>query len=227
MRRAALLVIAIAGCGADDEAAVRSFRFTAPSGAAEIVPVPGRTVAVAWQAEVTGAVQAAIELRPVAPTGAPIALGTVAAEAGAMTWTVPDPAPRGGIYQLAARLVDDGGGALDDVRSTAIVVMQGAEFRDATLAFSGADVDRDLWITVTTASVIDVELFLAADAAAPRQVLARASVASDLAPIGRVFRWSGETVDGAAVPAGDHLAFLEVRGDATYVRGGLQVRWTP
>lgn len=216
----------LAGCDDGAPAAVRSFRFTAPGPAVEVLPVPGEQLALAWQADVDGDVRATLALRPVTPSGPALALGEAAVADGGATWTVPDPPPRGGLYQLAASL-RAGDDELAAITAPAIVIVQGVEFRDRALAFTGADPERDLWITAATASVLEVELYLAERADGPRAVLARSTVASDLAPIGRVFRFTGTTVDGAPIPAGEHLAFLEARGRATYVRGGLTLTWTP
>ena len=226
MRRALLAIVAVAGCGGG-AAEVETFQFTMPGAALEIVPVPGEPVAIAWIAAGDPGVAVDLVLRPRTPPGPDLALGTRALADGGLAWSVPDPAPRAGLYQLRATL-RDGATVLDEVAAPTVVLLQGAEFRDAALTFTGAGTERDLWITVTTASIVEVEVFLAGPAGL-RRVLARATVASDLAPIGRVYPFTGQTVDGAAIPAGTHDAFLEVRppAHAAYLRGGLTVTWTP
>ena len=80
--------------------------------------------------------------------------------------------------------------------------------------------------------VIGVELAATpVGATAPRFLLVTASIASDLAPIGRSFRWTGVAQDGAALPAGAYDVTLRVapqaRPGARYDVGGLVVTWTP
>lgn len=224
------VLASVAAC-ADDAptATVRSFRFTAPGAAIEIVPVPTEALRVTWTADSDGAIAVELALVPTRPAGPAIPLGTAAIADGGLTWAVPAAAPRAGLYQLTATLRAEAV-ELAAVTASTIVILQGVEFRDPVLAFRGTDLDRDLWITATTASILDVEVYLATAATAPRQVLARASIASDLAPIGRVFTFTGQTVDGVAIAAGDHLGFIEARardGAVTYRRDGLALRWEP
>jgi hypothetical protein len=227
MRALVLAMVGLAACADEGGGAtIYDFHFTEPGPAVELLPVPGETMPIAWTVDSSDPVGIRLSLDSVNPPGSGSVVYVGPADAGHATWTMPDPPLRGGIYHLVAQL-ECCGASLGEFTATTIVVVQGVEFRDPVLSFTGADVDRDLWITATTASVIDVELYLAAAADAPRLVLARTTVASDLAPIGRVFRFTGQTVDGADVPAGDHLGFLEVRGRATYVRGGLALHWAP
>ena len=145
-------------------------------------------------------------------------------------WTTRTSAPRAGTFQLVAT-ARAGTEVLAEARSTAIVIVQGVEFRDRELAFAGADVERDVWITATLGQPIDVELTATArGAAAPTYLLATTTIASDLAPIGRVFRWTGAARDGAALPAGSYDVAVTVRPRiraGSYQVGGLVVRWAP
>jgi hypothetical protein len=231
VRRAASLTmcsLALVAC-TDPDPSLQTFRFTAPGPAIELVPVPGESLAIAWTAEHDGALDVDLELRPTNPPGDPIGLGLASIDDGAFTWPLPADAPRAGLYQLVAG-VRDGERLLDETTSPSIILVQGAEFRDTALTFTGAQTDRDIWIRATLASIIEVEVFLADTSTSPRHVLARFSVASDLAPIGRVIVFNGTTLDGDPIPAGTHHAFIEILardGTATYLRDGLTVTWTP
>jgi hypothetical protein len=67
------------------------------------------------------------------------------------------------------------------------------------------------------------------DGAGPPQILARGSIASDLAPIGRVYRWPTVDVDGAPVEAGTYAVVLAVTSadGERYLVDGLEVAWQP
>lgn len=219
----------IAACGDDRGPALREFRFTRPGPALELVPVPDEPVVVAWEADGDGALAVDVTLVPVNPPGRPRVVGTARLDEGGVTGAIGLTPPRAGIYQIAAT-IRDGATVIDERTATSIVLVQGAEFRDAAVTFTGGAGDRDLAVTATTASIIGIELYLAADVAAPRWVIARGSIASDLAPIGRVYTFTGTTIEGAAIPAGTHGAFLEITtrdGAVRYQRGGLSLTWTP
>ncbi len=229
-RRAALGLGLLAAC-ADPAPAIRDLRVTAPSGAVELVPVPGEALAIAWTADVDGEVALAFTLAPDRAGDPVVAVATIDAAAGATTWALPSPAPRAGTYRLRAEATA-GGRALATASASAIVVMQGVEFDAAALTFTGADLDRDVDVTATVGRPIGVELAATpVGATAPRFLLVTASIASDLAPIGRSFRWTGVAQDGAALPAGAYDVTLRVapqaRPGARYDVGGLVVTWTP
>ncbi|MBL8621615.1 MAG: hypothetical protein JNK64_09935 [Myxococcales bacterium] len=232
MRRALLFASLAAACA--DPAptpAIRDLRVTAPSGAVELVPVPAEGLAVAWAADVDGDVELALGLVPDRVGDPTIALGTVPATVGRLTWALPTPAPRAGTYRVHATAYGDGR-PLIDASASAIVVMQGVEFDATALAFTGADLDRDVDVTATVGRPIDVALAATpAGASAPRYLLVTASIASDLAPIGRSFRWTGVAQDGTALPAGAYDVTIDVapqaRPGTRYQVGGLVVTWTP
>ncbi len=229
-RRAALGLGLLAAC-ADPAPAIRDLRLTAPTGAVELVPVPAEGLAIAWTAEVDGDVALALTLVPDRVGDPVVAIATVDAAVGATTWTLPTPAPRAGTYRLRAEAAA-GGRVLATTAASAIVVMQGVEFDAAALTFTGADLDRDVDVTATVGRPIDVELAATpVGATAPRYLLVAASIASDLAPIGRSFRWTGAAQDGAALPAGAYDVALRVapqaRPGTRYEVGGLVVTWTP
>ena len=232
MRRALLFASLAAACA--DPAptpAIRGLRVTAPSGAVELVPVPGEGLAVAWTAEVDGDVALTLGLVPDRVGDPTIALGTVPATVGRLTWALPTPAPRAGTYRVHATAYGDGR-PLVDASASAIVVMQGVEFDATALTFTGADLDRDVDVTATVGRPIDVELAATpVGATAPRYLLVTASIASDLAPIGRSFRWTGVAQDGTALPAGAYDVSIGVapqaRPGTRYQVGGLVVTWTP
>lgn len=229
--RGGLLVAIFAGACADPAPAIHDLRLTAPAGAVELVPVPGEALAIAWTAAVDGEVALALTLVPDRPGDPAVAVATVAAAAGATTWTLPTPAPRAGTYRLRAEATA-GARALATTTASAIVVMQGVEFDAAALTFTGADLDRDVDVTATVGRPIDVELTATpVGAATPRYLLLAASIASDLAPIGRSFRWTGAAQDGTALPAGAYDVAIRVAPQARpgthYDVGGLVVTWTP
>lgn len=233
MRTAVLGLVAIAAC-ADDHGPPRvdGLRLTAPVGVVELVPVPDEALAITWRADTDGAddVRLALTLEPDRPGDPIVPVADVALADGAATWSLPSPPPRAGTFQLAARAYT---GALElaATRSAAIVLVQGVEFRDRALAFTAADVERDVWITATLGRPIDVALVATpTGAAAPRYPLAHASIASDLAPIGRVFTWTGVDEDGTAIPAGSYAVTVDVTPrdrPVGYTAGGLTVTWTP
>jgi hypothetical protein len=229
--RCAALGLGLLGACADPAPAIRDLRLTAPSGAVELVPVPAEGLAVAWTADVDGDVALTLGMVPDRVGDPTIAMATVPATVGLLTWALPTPAPRAGTYRVHATAYGDGR-PLVDASASAIVVMQGVEFDAAALTFTGADLDRDVDVTATVGRPIDVELAATpTGATAPRYLLVTASIASDLAPIGRSFRWTGVAQDGAALPAGAYDVTLRVapqaRPGTRYDVGGLVVTWTP
>ncbi|MBP6849456.1 MAG: hypothetical protein KA201_37195, partial [Kofleriaceae bacterium] len=106
-RRAALGLGLLAAC-ADPAPAIRDLRVTAPSGAVELVPVPGEALAIAWTADVDGEVALALGLVPDRVGDPTIAMGTVPATVGLLTWALPTPAPRAGTYRVHATAYGDG-----------------------------------------------------------------------------------------------------------------------
>ena len=233
MRAAVFGLIAMTACGEDSGAPrVDELRLTAPVGVVELVPVPGEALAVTWRADTEGAddVRLALALEPGRVGDPVVPMLDAALVDGAATWTLPSPSPRPGTFQLTARAyVDDV--ELATTRSAAIVLVQGVEFRDRALAFTAADVERDVWITATLGLPIDIELVATpAGAATPRHVLARGRIASDLAPIGRVFVWTGTDLDGVALPGGSYDVTVDVTPrdrPVGYTAAGLTVTWTP
>lgn len=229
MRAEIACLLALGAC-ADPPATVTDLRLTAPVGVAELVPMPGEALTVAWTATATGAATLRLALAPGRPGDPEVALGDVDLALGALTWPLPAPAPRAGTFQIVA-VAHAGADVLAERRGSAIVIVQGVEFRDAELTFAAADVERDVWITATLGQPIDVELRATPrGAAAPSYLLATTHIASDLAPIGRVFRWTGAALDDAALPAGSYDVAVTVapQGRAgTYQAGGLVVHWAP
>ncbi|MEZ4404122.1 MAG: hypothetical protein R3B06_29135 [Kofleriaceae bacterium] len=222
----------VAGCAGPAPATIADLRVTAPTGAAEVVPVADEALAIAWTATVTGAVDLTLALVPDQPSNPAVTLATVDAAAGQLRWLVPRPPPAPGTYRLTATATDAAGGAaLATAAASAIVVVQGVVFRAAALTFTGADPERDVWLTVTNGQPIDVALELSPPGqAGPRVTVATATIASDLAPVGRVLRFDGTTVDGAPLAGGSYDAHLVVTPPARptgYQVDGLTIHWTP
>ena len=228
--RAWMLPLTLVAACADPDPAVRGLRLTAPVGTAELVPVPDEALTVAWTAEVDGDPQLALRLVPDAG-GPPLELGSVAARPGALVWRLPAPPPTAGSYRVRAVATGDGR-VLATADASAIVVMQGVWFAATALAFTGADVDRDVELTAILGQQIDLELTATpVGAATPRHVLARATLASDLAPIRHAIRWRGVDLDGVALPAGGYDVTATVapraRPGTRYQVAGPVVTWTP
>ncbi|MBP8805489.1 MAG: hypothetical protein KBG48_06805 [Kofleriaceae bacterium] len=230
MRLAALAAVACAvapGCAAPP--AVDELRVLSPTAAVEVVPVAGYPLGATWSYAGDPA-EVALTLVPDRAGGATVPLGRTPATAGAATWTVTAPAPRHGTYRLRADAYLTGvAAAAATAWAPAIVLMQGASFRDSTLTFTGADPERDVWVEATVGRPIAIELVARRDGAGPPQILARGSIASDLAPIGRVYRWPTVDVDGAPVEAGTYAVVLAVTSadGERYLVDGLEVAWQP
>lgn len=220
----AAVVVATPACG--EAARVDEVRVTAPADLVELVPVPGDELTLAWTVRGAGPLTVAATLVPDRVGGPSIAVGRWDADVGGAIWRVPDPPPQHGTYRIRVEVAADGA-ILATAEAQAIVVMQGAHFRDSALTFSAADAERDLWIEATVGRPVTVEL--RADAGADARRLFRGTIASDLAPVGRVLRWPAVDLDGAALPAATYAVWLDLTAadGERYRVDGLTVTWTP
>jgi hypothetical protein len=223
--RVLALAVVVAACdGGGDVVDVPAFRFTQPEGIGEIYPDGVARFDVAWETDATADRGLEIELRleGTNPVGATYAGPRAALVDGHALWGLG--AGPSGTFQLVGDILD-GDDTLATFTSPAIIIVQGAKLRDAELTLPDANGERDLWVTVSTASVLVLELVAVPDAnPTARTSLGRISVASDLAPIGRVFAWD------AALAAGDYTVVAEVSANDDAVRytdGMSVVHWNP
>ena len=232
----------LGGCALPDDPAptLDDLRFTEPADAVELVPVPGNTLRFAWSNDEADAADLQISIGAVPTAGDPVSywLAQGAYPDGAASyqvvapplWVIPVAAPPpAGVYRLHATAWY-GGDVVADAWATGLLVVQGASFRERELTFTADESDRDIWLTTVTATVARAVVFLADTPDGPRQVLSDATIASDLAPVGRVITFTGRTIDDVAIPAGTYQAFIEVRahdGAQRYVMGGLTIHWQP
>lgn len=245
LARALLLAVtlAAAACALPEDAEptpeVTDLRLVEPAAATELVPVPGNTVGFRWTAATAHAddvilaidvVSTAADQTALWLTGGPIAAG--AAQYTVVTppvWLLPEgPPPPAGVYRLHATAWHDGV-ALADAWAAGLLVVQGASFREHELTFTADPNARDIWMTTVTATVARAVVYLAERFDAPRLVISDATIASDLAPVGRVVTFTGRTLDDVAIPAGTYQAFVEIEAmnHQRYIMGGLTVHWTP
>lgn len=237
--RASLLVAAglgLAGCASPE---VHAFALTAPAAPVELVPVAGDLLPMAWtyDADQADAIDVVIEAVPTTAGQGSTPLAWAPLTAGAATFVVPPdasgvlPLPPGiplGVYQVRGH-ARDGADELASALAPGLVIMQGAAFRAADLRFTGADLERDIWMTTVTATVARAVVSLQATGGA-RYPISDATIASDLAPVGRVITFTGRTIDDQPIPAGDYAVEVEMhaRGNTvTYRRGGLTLHWLP
>jgi hypothetical protein len=220
-----LALVALAACGDRGGATeIPSFRFTQPEGVGELYPDGVARFDVAWETDAAADrdLQIAMHLDGTNPAGASYDGPTAALVDGHARWGVGN--GPSGTFRLVAEILD-GDDTLATVAHPGVIIVQGAKLRDAELTLPDGNGERDLWVTVSTASVLVLDLVASPDAVpGTRTSLGRISVASDLAPIGRVFGWD------AALPAGDYTVVAEVSANDDAVRytdGMSRVHWTP
>lgn len=218
-RAAAIAVLALTACAPE----VDSFAVVEPAASVELVPAPGETVSVAWTYEADAddarELLVAVEAVPAGADAGPwlgsaplfdrrLAFVVPPGPGGAgATFIGPSPqTPPAGVYQLVAT-VEDEHEALAADTAAGLLVVRGAWLRDDSLSFRGSDPDRDIWMTTVTASVARVTLTLWG---AETWTVDEGTIASDLAPVGRVVTFTGLDVDGAPIPAGTYLAQLTI-----------------
>ncbi|HUQ08419.1 MAG TPA: hypothetical protein VM261_38275 [Kofleriaceae bacterium] len=227
MTRAALAVALLAACGGAGDREP-SFRFTQPEpgGVTEVYRRGVQPFAVAWDTDATAAdaLDVVLRLDGTSPAGATYASPPFPLADGAGAWSLDDGRP--GSFRLTAELRDRADGStLATATHGGIVIAQGIELRDTELTFTAATTERDIWVQTSTASVMVLDLVAIPDTAPTTRVsLGRASVASDLAPVGRVFAWDTALPAGTYTIAGD----ISAAGDSIHYRdGSSRVTWTP
>lgn len=236
---ASLLVVAAAPLVACAAPEVHAFALVAPAAPVELVPVAGDALAMTWtyDADQADAIDVVIEAASTTAGQGSTPLAWAPLTAGAATFVVPPdasgvlPLPPGlplGVYQVRGH-ARDGAAELATALAPGLLIMQGATFRAADLRFTGADLERDIWMTTVTATVARAVVSLQATGGA-RYLVSDAVIASDLAPVGRVITFTGRTIDDQPIPAGDYAVEVEMhaRGDTvSYRRGGLTLHWQP
>lgn len=239
-RRCAMIAMMIvAGCGGDgdgDDALagpLDDFRVTAPDGFAEIAP--NEAAEIAW--DVTASDAYGLEVGVVGAGGAQVVIDQRVLAPGSVSWRGRDLAgatvPPGNYRVYASALgPDDGAVQTVDGGATHLVVVQGVRFRDATLAWTGADATREMVISTVTRSTMALTLLLDVDpdTTGDERVLLRASIPGELVPVARSYPFTGRDADGVAIPGGTYTlaAVIAARdGAITYRVDGPTLTWTP
>jgi hypothetical protein len=234
-RHAALLglTIALAACeepeGCPEVAS--SFALTAPGGATELVP--GASVRLTWTPiEGTSAVVAFVLVEG----DARIPTGTVPVSAGMHDVSTTDGgapiAP--GVYRIQGVF---GGCALSepayDAGALRLVFAQGVTFADTSLTITGAQTPRDVAITTVSLSSFELELLVdptPGGAAGDELVFAAGTVPGELVAMNRRYAFTGMTMQGQAIPAGQYriVARVHARSDTVvYDVPGPELTWQP
>lgn len=230
------LVPALAAC-ADDQGAevapLEDFAVTSPDGFAELVP--GGAVELAWT--VTARPQLSLEIDLVAGVAPPWVITHDRVQPGSFTWGGLDsrnqPLPPDNYRVRAAAIApDDGTVDTFDGDAAHLVVVQGVRFRDASLAFTGAQADRQIVLSTVTRSPMELTLALDPDPgrAGDELPLLTASIPGELVPFARSYPFTGRTAADGAVPAGFYVvaALISTRDGAVQYRiDGPGLTWTP
>jgi len=197
--RAFVVAVLALAPGCDGGEPLRDFTITEPGLLGDAARTSmGTSLAVAWDADADADLDVVLRLEGV-------------------TWAI-EPG-RIGLYRLHADVLD--GDALQGSFAGGQVMLPGVEFRDATLDFAGSSSERDVWITVAGLTPLDVTIEVSSGSGVVG-TLGQAIVATDLAPIGRVFAWD------AQLPAGSYTLRARIeREGVTFVDGATQVTWRP
>jgi hypothetical protein len=182
----------------------------------------GVQLPLAWEADAAPGLEVAFRLEGVSPAGARRESERFLVADGQASWfrdLAPDPI---GLYTLHAD-VYDGAERLDTFDGGQQVMLPGVIFREAGHDFAGSTQDKDVWLIA--ASLAQMTVSIRVYDVADRQVasLGDTVIASDLAPIGRVFAWD------TALPAGryDLEAFVHEPFGSGRVDSRSQVIWRP
>lgn len=229
----ALGLAACAGDGGAPPTPLADFVLTAPDGFVELVPTTSATLA--W--EVTASPALALQLDALTGAEPPVLIDRRALAAGTLAWDGRDPAgvaARPGNYQIRATALGPDDGTVDtaDGDNAHLVVVQGVRFRDATLAFTGAAPARDMVLTATTRSTLELTLLLDPDLAiaGDELPLLTATVPGELVPTARSYPFTGRTAGGHAIAAGAYVLAASIRaraGTITYRTDGPTLTWAP
>jgi hypothetical protein len=201
---------------------LREFTITHPD---ELLSQADRSLAtvllVTWEADATPGMDVVFRLEGVSPEGVRHESERFPVDDGNAYWIIGDPTAVG-LYRLHAD-VYDGSERLESF-SDRQVILPGVEFRAPTHDFAGSSQDRDVWITSATIRPMLVGIQVYDDAGRSVGSLGMSVIASDLAPVGRVYTWN------ASLPAGTYAleAFVD---SAQYSAGRIddrsQVTWRP
>ena len=229
--------LALVGCGDDGGDGVTAgplddFVVLAPSGFSELVPTT--TVDVTWA--VTAALAYGLELQAVAGA-TPIMIDRRALAPGTLSWNGRDragrPAPPGN-YQVRAIALGPDDGEVDTAEgdNAHLIVVQGVSFRDTTLAFTGAPAPRDIVLTTTARSVMELTLVLDPDVATAGDELPllTATIPGEFASFARSYPFTGRTAADQPIAAGTYVVAAQLRAvaaDIAYRVDGPTLTWTP
>ena len=230
---AALALAACADDGGAPPAPLADFVLTAPDGFAELVPTT--TTTLAW--EVTASPALGLQLDALTGAEPPVLIGRRALAAGTLAWDGRDPAggpARPGNYRIRATALGPDDGTVDTAEgdNAHLVVVQGVRFAAAMLAFTGAQPARDLVLTSTTRSTMELTLLLDPDVAnaGDELPLLTATIPGELVPTGRSYPFTGRTADGQAIAAGAYVLAASIKaraGTITYRTDGPTLTWAP
>ncbi|MEZ4401082.1 MAG: hypothetical protein R3B06_13745 [Kofleriaceae bacterium] len=223
-------IATVAGCGADDVVCPSAvgFTLTAPAGFVEVID--GAPVTVAWRA--TGDAGATVRLTATAtdlPLTAPLPVANLGD--GMVTWDGRDatgarvpPAN----YQLGGEVAAVGGCAGTTIAPDALhlIVVRGVRLPTGALTFTGGTPAPLITVTTVTRASVALALTLDPDptVAGDELTIVEATVPGEFTPVARMYPFTGTTVDGAAIPAGDYT--LGATFGAAAVVGPV-VHWTP
>lgn len=230
-RALVLATTVLAACGDTDPGGPYDFLF-ADRGIIEHVPAEGGggpDAETAWtaRADADGLV-AAIDLVDTTLNLPPMPMGSFPLVDGSLVWSPWEVEP--GFYRFRATILDGndpGAPDLGRISSPAIDVVQGVRFPDVPATLTAP---ADLVLTISNASTIDLEVTATIPSNPPvRHVLARLSVASDLAPIARIVSCCARDADGMNIPPNRYRLLAEVTTEdgTRYVDAGPTVDWQP
>jgi hypothetical protein len=231
------LAAALAACGGDDAdgaGPLVDFVFVEPDGFAELVR--GDTVDVTWDVTTAPGLELRLDVLPGGDPTTPLPLRWTDLAPGTLAWdgTVQGARLLAGHFELRATALTSGEEVLQHVDGGAqhLIVLQGVRFRDQTLAFTGAQANRELVLTTVTRSVMEMTLALDPDTGADGDELPllTASIPGELVPTTRSYPFTGRTAADDAIAAGTYTLIAQVRargGANTYVDYGPQLTWAP
>lgn len=224
--------LAAGGAGCEEPATcaelAAGFALLAPDGPAELVP--GGSVHLAWTPT-----DAPTDLRVELVDGpGRLGLGQIAGAAGALDLERPaDDRILVGIFRVEVVLEDCAGApAVHDAGPLHLIYGQGLRFAAGDLGFTGSQTERTVAITTVTLSTMTVELLADPDEAlaGDELLVARAEVPGEVFRRDARLPFTGQTVDGAAVPAGSYRLRARViarAGALTYETAGPTMTWSP
>ena len=235
----AMAVLALASCADPDDDGdpaalpLAQYELLAPDGFEELIPT--KTVEVAWAVEPGPRI---LRMEAIEGDRAPVTIYDGAVQAAALQWDGRDvdtgAAAAPGNYQVRARVVNERGGEYDSRLgdNAHLIVIQGVTFRDATLAFTGAQATRDVVLTTTARSVMELTLALDPDVATAGDELPllTATIPGEFASFARSYPFTGRTAADQPIAAGTYVVAAQLRAVAAgvaYRVDGPTLTWTP